>query len=231
MSQKPIIPENLTSQASAFSRALARFQAKKQEMGQPARIGFLIDATGSRRSTWEEAQSIQNRLFRQVAGNRRIELRLVHFGGNELSDHGWKRDPLSIAMTMTAVRCQRGLTQILPGLERFLMEGDGRSADAVILVGDCFEEEIGDARLTAAKLKAAGIKVYSLLEGDDWVANEAFRCLAEATGGTFAKFGETLPLGDLCEGIALLTAGGRKALARLPNKTVQRLLLPPPNKR
>ena len=56
-----------------------------------------------------------------------------------------------------------------------------------------------------------------------------FRRLAEETGGKFARFGEDLPLGALCEGVALLTAGGDQAVKRLGNKKVRQLLLTGPS--
>ena len=52
---------------SAFSRALERFAARQEERRRETRIGFIIDATGSRDATWEQAQTIQARMFRSVA--------------------------------------------------------------------------------------------------------------------------------------------------------------------
>ena len=52
-----------------------------------------------------------------------------------------------------------------------------------------------------------------------------FRNFAEVTDGKFARFGDDLPLADLCQGVALLASGGKKALRQLGNKKVQRLLL------
>jgi hypothetical protein len=81
----------------------------------------------------------------------------------------------------------------------------------------------------AAQLKDKGIKVFSFIEGDDWTAQSIFQRIAEITGGRFAKFGDALPLADLCEGVALLTSGGKKALRRLKNEKA-RLLLSAPSK-
>jgi len=81
----------------------------------------------------------------------------------------------------------------------------------------------------AAQLKDKGIKVFSFIKGDDWTAQSIFQRIAEITGGRFAKFGDALPLADLCEGVALLTSGGKKALRRLKNEKA-RLLLSAPSK-
>jgi hypothetical protein len=96
------------------------------------------------------------------------------------------------------------------------------------LIGDCFEEDAAQAARLGHALKAAGIKVFAFLEGEDWTADAVFRGLAATTGGRFARLGDELPLDALCAGVALLTAGGAKALAQIENKQVKRLLLPRP---
>ena len=217
--------QHATGKTGTFGRALARFKSVREERANPARIGFLIDATSSRADTWREAQKIQAQMFRSVLGLRSMALRLVHFGGNTLTDHGWTTSSKALAATMSEVACVRGFTQILPGLRAFL---DSEPASAIIVVGDAFEEDFDDAASLAAALRRAGVKVFSFLEGDDPTAAAVFRELAETTGGRFACFGAELPLRDLCEGIALLTAGGSQALKRLDNPKVRQLLLTGP---
>lgn len=209
----------------SLTRAVARAKADRQRV----RIGFIVDATGSREKSWEQAQTVQGRMFQSVADLGRVSIRLVHFGGGELIDHGWSADTHELAAHMAAVRCRTGGTQILQALRAFL--GDTDQADAIILVGDAFEEDAHDAERLALSLRAAGIKVFSFFEGDLRQAQEVFRKLAEITGGRFAMLGDDLPLGDLCEGVALLAAGGEKAVRRLKNERARRLLLTGPSSR
>lgn len=227
---------HIAPKKGAFARARERFNARQEEQEKKeqeeqrreARIGFVIDATGSREDTWEQAQGIQAQMFRAVAGLPALHLRLVHFGGGEVRDHGWMDRPRDVATAMARVKCVTGLTQILPALRTFLFGTAEERPHALILIGDFFEEDMGEVAPLGAALKAAGIKVFSFLEGDDWTAETAFRQLATTTGGRFAKFGTDLPLADLCEGAALLAAGGEKAVARLGNKRVRQLLLTGP---
>lgn len=216
--------------SGAFSRALDRFAQRQQAKRRSARIGFIVDATASRRRTWEQAQSIQARMFRAAARLNALTLRLVHFGGGEITDHGWISDPRLVAANMAGVRCVSGMTQILPALFTFAQEEQESRAAAIILIGDSFEEDSEMIENAAHTLKQAGIRVFSFHEGEDWTARDTFTRLADLTGGRFARFGEELPLADLCEGVALLTAGGDKALRRLPNKKVRQLLLSGPDK-
>jgi len=69
--------------------------------------------------------------------------------------------------------------------------------------------------------------MFSFIEGDGLTANAVFKKLTYDTGWKFARFGADLPLGDLCEGVALLTSGGTKALRRLKNEKARLLLAGP----
>ncbi|MBU0800486.1 MAG: VWA domain-containing protein, partial [Alphaproteobacteria bacterium] len=71
-------------------------------------IGYIIDATGSRQSTWAQAQTIQRTMFDNVKSMGAMQLRLIHFGGGELKDLGWKQDPAAVASAMSAVECESG---------------------------------------------------------------------------------------------------------------------------
>ena len=210
-----------TTKKSVWRRAVERYKESKK----PSRIGFLVDATGSRNKTWERAQGIQSKMFRAAHGIKAIKLRLVHFGGGSLTTRDWDDDTRNVAAHMAAVRCQTGLTQILEGLQSFIDEAPEDRATAIILIGDYFEECSIRAKFTAALLKDKGIKVYSFIEGNDHTAQTIFRNLAEISDGRFARFGDDLPLDDLCQGVALLASGGRKALRQLENKKVRQLLL------
>lgn len=217
-----------TGRNNVIARAIGRYK-ERAELKRGARIGFLIDATASREHRWEQAQVIQAKMFRSASGLNALKLRLVYFGGNQLSKLNWDNDEHKIAAHMAAVRCRAGLTQIIEGLESFIDEVPEHGASAIILIGDSFEEDSALAKKTATLLKEKGIKVFSFIEGDDWTAHSVFKNLATVTGGKFAKFGDELPLDELCQGVALLTSGGKKALSRLENKNV-RLLLAGPSK-
>ncbi len=209
-----------------LARVMVRYQ-ERAAIARGTRIGFLIDATASRENTWAQAQMIQANMFRSASGLKSLKLRLVYFGGNQLTKLEWSDNARLIAARMTKVRCDAGLTQITKGLEAFIDEKPEYRAGAIILIGDSFEEDVIKAERIAAILRNKNIKVFSFIEGEDQTAHCVFKNLAIVTGGKFAKFGNELPLGDLCEGVALLTSGGKKALAQLKNEKVRRLLLPP----
>ncbi len=210
-----------TGLARAFSRAVARYS----ETTRPARLGFIVDATGSRAATWEDAQAAQRRLFAATRRVKRLKVRLVRFGGNKMFDHGWQDKADTLTRTMAGVRCRRGLTQILPALQSFIDEPADSRATAIVLIGDCFEEDADEAERMAKVLKQAGIRVYAFLEGQDEFAAGIFRMFAQTTEGRLARLGDDLPLAEFCEAVAVLTAGGHKALAALPRSRAKQLLL------
>jgi hypothetical protein len=199
-----------------------------REASRPSRIGFVIDTTASRADTWEQAQAVQRRMFDATARLRRLAVRLIHYGGDEVTDHGWAASARDLSAAMAGVRCVKGMTQILPSLRAFLNEEAAQRAQAVILVGDCFEEDVAGVARIAAAFREAGIRIYTLHEGEDPLAQRVFRELADGTGGRFLRFGAALPLGEVIEAIAVLTAGGQRAVARLPNNRAATLLLTGP---
>lgn len=210
------------NKTTALTRAVAAFKAQRR----PAHIGLIIDATGSREHSWEQAQTAQLRMFKDLASLKALQLRLLEFGGGKLSDYGWQGDALKVAKKMAAVRCRQGLTQFVPALEAFAK--DKTKTDALLLIGDAFEEEQTAVLFCAWNLRDRGTRVFCFREGDDPVTESAFRTLAEITGGRSIKLGDQLPLADLCSGAALLAAGGQDAIKRLPNAKARQLLLPPP---
>jgi len=219
-----LVKTNGNRSASLFHRAKVRFKAHKKARI-PVGIGFLIDATASREESWEQAQIIQAKMFKSVSALRKFELRLVHFSGAGVRDHGWCDDPDSVAAEMAEVRCVGGQTAINSGLNAFLQEG--QKADAIIVIGDSFEEERDEELI--GELRDRGIRLFCFQEREDVRAKRVFLWMAEQTNGRYARFGDELPLADLCEGVALLTAGGDSSLENLENEKV-RLLLAGPRK-
>lgn len=217
-----LVKANRKRSVSAFERAKLRFKARRRSK-RPVRIGFLIDATASREESWEQAQIIQARMFKSVLALRKFEPRLVHFGGFKIRDHGWCDKADKVAAEMAKVQCVGGITEINGGLQAFL--GEGEKADAIIIVGDSFEEERDEGLINEFRKK--GIRLFCFQEGKDVIAREAFSWMAEQTNGSYARFGDELPLSDLCEGVALLAAGGKLSLANLKNEKVRLLLAGP----
>ncbi|MCB9959692.1 MAG: VWA domain-containing protein [Rhodospirillaceae bacterium] len=223
-----MLPATLDPRPSLLERAMARYKHEMAERRQGIRIGFIVDATASRSKTWEQAQTIQARMFRATAAGSVMALRLVHFGGGHVTDHGWSKDARAIAANMAKTGCVSGLTCHLRALTLFADDPPADMPTALIVTGDCFEEDLAGIERVGKALAAKKVRVFTFLEGNDWTAETAFKRLAELTGGRFARFGKELPLGDLCEGVALITRGRKRDLMMISNRQVKLLLLTGP---
>lgn len=223
--------KSLTSSRTSVARpqglahtALKNLAARNMMPSGPTNIGFVIDATASREDTWEDAKTIQCDMFNQIAGMGQMRLRLVHFGGDELTDRGYANSPDIVHAQMNETVCRGGSTQIIESLDALLASPDADQPRSIILVGDSFEEDSDALLERATTLADKKIKVYAFQEGDESDAAYAFRMLAEKTGGAYAVFGADMPLKELCQGVALQAIGGNAALFRLNNAAVRNLL-------
>lgn len=214
--------------------ALEKASMKQTAQSGNGRVGLVFDATGSREAGWPDKKKIQQQMFETINGTGQMTLRMVHFGGGEITDHGWVKDSQAVTTAMNNVECRSGGTQIIGSLEKFIADNPKDAAASIIFVGDSFEEPYFATKedlikilgpLTE-KLAAQGTKVFTFLEGQDSHAEQALRVLSERTGGAFAKFGDDLSLlKDLCSGVALMSVGGAAALRKLQSPQAQQLLL------
>ncbi len=92
-----------------------------------------------------------------------------------------------------------------------------RKVQALVFVGDAMEEAIDDLCAAAGELGLLGVPAFMFQEGDDPVAERAFREIARLTRGAYCRFdpGAAHELAELLRAAAAYAAGGIKALADL----------------
>jgi hypothetical protein len=201
-------------------------------------LGMVIDATASRDASWNAAKKIQRQLFARVSGDNRMVLRLVVMRGGGFKDYGWHTDGEKLGSLIDRMQTDSGNTRIVDSLRAFIREPGGHKPAALILVGDCCEEKNADVLNAARELSQNGIRVYAFHEtvggttdrrANNSNAENLFRQVAAITGGAFAKFGNGMPLADLCNAVAAYCAGGEealKALGRRGDRAAQQLSAP-----
>src|SRR6202043_1350244 len=88
---------------------------------------------------------------------------------------------------------------------------------AMIFVGDAMEESVDDLCAKAGGLGRPKGPVFMFQEGEDGVAERAFREIARLTGGAWCRFdpGAATQLRELLRAAAAYAAGGREALLRV----------------
>lgn len=180
------------------------------------RLIFGVDATGSRAATWEIACELQARMLRDNASA--LSLQLVFYRGTECKASAWTSDANRLVASMRKIECLTGETQIAKILKHALREHEAGPVQGVVFVGDAFEEEIDPLSGLAGQLGAAGVPIFTFLEGNDSTARRAFRLLALRSGGRFFEFNAETPqaidrLAEQLNGIARLAVGDTNVLA------------------
>ena len=215
----PSTPASSGSEVDAFVRQLraAPIPSTTDRAGRRrGRLIFALDATASREPTWDRACHIQGEMFEATAAIGGLDVQLVFYRGfRECRASRWVGDSSTLRQRMTAVRCLGGQTQIGRVLRHALRESEDRKVDAVVFVGDCFEEDIDAVCAKAGELGLRGVPVFLFHEGGDPVAARAFRHIARLTGGAYCPFdlASADELKRLLGAVAVFAAGGLRALA------------------
>ena len=99
-------------------------------------------------------------------------------------------------------------------LKHALSETAKLKVDALVFVGDCFEEDPDAVGHLAGELGLRGVPAFVFQERDDPVARNIFQQVARLTGGAYCRFdlSSAQQLKDLLGAVAVYAAGGRKAL-------------------
>ena len=186
--------------------------------GKRGRLIFALDATMSRQPTWDSACALQADMFREAAKTGGLDIQLVYFRGlGECRASGWVAGAEKLAGLMSAIDCRGGHTQIGKVLSHARQEYGKQRVQAMVFVGDAMEEKIDDLCTAAGELGLLGVPVFMFQEGDDPVAENAYREIARLSRGAYCRFdtGAAHQLGELLRAVAAYAAGGIKALADL----------------
>ena len=210
------LPTQGSSQAEvdSFLRKLAVTPSPKSA-NRRGRLIFAMDATASRQPTWDQACHIQAEMFEATRSLGGLDVQLVYFRGfRECRASPWVSDTTELLKRMTAVTCFSGLTQIGRVLKHAIKETDKRKVDALVLVGDCFEEDPDAVGHKAGELGLRGVPAFTFHEGVDPGARRMFQQIARLTNGAYCPFdiSSAKQLKDLLAAVAVFAAGGHKAL-------------------
>ena len=213
---------SLPDSKSSTSDDIAAFVAKARAMsphaaGGRGRLVFALDATMSRQPTWDMACALQADMFREAA-SLSLDIRLVYYRGlSECRATGWISDSAELARLTGKIDCRGGNTQIGKVLSEARREAVASGVRAVVFVGDAMEEKVDDLCAKAGELGMLKVPVFMFQEGNDAIAERAFREIARLTGGAWCRFdpGAAAQLRELLRAAAAYAAGGREALKRL----------------
>jgi len=172
----------------------------------------------SRQPTWDTACALQADMFREAASVGGLDIQLVYFRGlGECRASGWVAGSDQLAELMSRIDCRGGQTQIGKVLSHARQEYARQKVQAMVFVGDAMEESIDSLCQGAGELGLLGVPVFMFQEGNDPVAENAYREIARLSRGAYCRFdaGSAHQLGELLRAVAAYAAGGLKALSML----------------
>ena len=218
-------PAGSNSPATASSRAdIDAFLAQVRGLGpatssgQRGRLVFALDATMSRQPLWDTACRLQADMFREAASVGGLDIQLVYYRGiGECRASLWVSQAERLAELMSRIDCRGGHTQIGKVIAHVRRETQKARIQALVFVGDAMEEKLDDLCHAAGELGLLGVPAFMFQEGDDPIAEQAFREVARLTRGAYCRFdpGAAHELAELLRAAAAYAAGGMRALADL----------------
>ena len=144
----------------------------------------------------------------------------------------WTTDANDLAdlLDKARTRCVCGcFVKIGDILEQALRETRQAPVQAVVIIGDSFHGDLDAAITTARQLRTAGTRLFVFQQGHSDSTEQAFRILAEATGGAYFPFNphieriaERLP--GMLEAVTHFAIGGMAALEARDNESAVLLL-------
>ncbi|MFI0845470.1 VWA domain-containing protein [Mesorhizobium sp. IMUNJ 23232] len=179
------------------------------------RLILALDATMSRQPTWDLACHLQGEMFDAVGKAGSLAVQLAYFRGfAECRSSAFVRDTATLKDLMTRIDCRAGNTQIKKILSHTLKETARQKVDALVYIGDAFEEEISALAEQAGKLGLHGVPVFVFQEGRDARAESAFREIARLSKGAWFRFDRAAAatLAKLLASVAVFATGGVRAL-------------------
>ena len=208
------------SNADEIARFLAVTKAKARRTA-GGRLIFALDATMSRRPTWERAAVLQAAMFDEAARVGGLDVQLVYYRGQgECRASRWFSRASDLARVMDRIDCRAGSTAIGRVLTHVAAEARERPVAAMAFVGDACEEDEETLLDLAAHAAMTGVACFMFQEGHDRAVARLFAGIAELTRGAHVPFdeGSADRLGELLRAVAAYAAGGREALVRLSER-------------
>lgn len=209
---KSIIKRSSHSEIDQFlDNAKSLSRSKTSSSG---RLMFVMDATYSRRPTWDLACQIQGEMFLTTDQIGDLEIKLAYYSGvDTFKVSNWIDNSRQLLKLMSSVDCEGGKTQITRVLKYTINQQKKQSMDAVVFVGDCMEENPDLLSDLAGQLGLLGVPLFIFQEGHDAIARQTFKHMCKLSNGAYCAFdaGSADQLKALLSAVAVYAAAGRTA--------------------
>ena len=204
-------------------------------MNNQPRVILALAAEAEDEFIWNTVRTVQTELF--AAGP--VAIKLAYFGREGARQTTrpfvatrWVTNTDEMADIVRAARANCGcgcFIQTGDILEQALRETRQASVQAVVIVGDNFTGDLDAAIATAKQLRAAGTRLFLFQQGHSGGTEDAFRALAEVTGGAYHQFNPHVErvagrLPGMLEAVTHFAIGGMAALEARGNESADLLL-------
>lgn len=209
------------AEVKAFLDQVATIAPAAKAAGTRGRLIFAMDATASRQPMWDRAARIQGEMFQATAALGGLDIQLAFYRGfGEFKVSRWTANEAELLRLMTSVFCMAGETQLRKVLLHAANETRRNKVNALVFVGDAFEEDIDAVGAAAGELGLLGVPAFMFHEGADAMVAFAFQQVAKLSGGAYCRFDANSPdaLKNLLGAVAVYAAGGNAALKALAKK-------------
>jgi hypothetical protein len=210
-------PSSTRAEIDAFLAQVKGLQPSAPT-GRRGRLIFALDATMSRQPLWDTACRLQADMFREADAIGGLDVQLVYYRGlGECRASRWVSQAERLAALMERIDCRGGHTQIGRVIAHARREMQAAKVQALVFVGDAMEEKLDDLCHAAGELGLLGLPAFMFQEGEDAIAEQAFREMARLSRGAYCRFdpGAAHQLAELLRAAAAYAAGGLRALADL----------------
>ena len=215
--------ENLPIPSKRVAALLTKGQASHR-----GRLIFIVDATGSRKESWDLASKLQAEMFQEAAKFGALDVQLVYFHGiagcgGECKVSRWTNNAHELPRLMARITCETGETQFRRAFEHVRKEQQRQAVNACVCIGDAFEEE---KEVLYDVVSGLGVPFFIFQEGEDRAAALVFREIARLTRGAYHSFrsGAADQLRELLGDVAAFATGGLKALENRHTDSARKLL-------
>src|SRR5262249_31051889 len=219
--------ESITTHSDVDAFLAEMTKSSASGISATGRLIFALDASASRRETWDMACQLQGDMFRTVAAIGGLSVQLIYYRDrSECRSSRWVTDPNHLAELMTRIDCRTGKTQIGKILAHAKRETELLKVSALVLVGDAFEEDEDKLLPDAHELGRLGVPVFMFQEGNNRGAEWVFREIARLSKGAYCRFdeGSANQLGELLKAVAVFAVGGIAALEASKDAAAIKLL-------
>jgi hypothetical protein len=195
-----------------------------QDLALPrGRLLFGLDATASRAATWAVARDLQAKMFREAAPIGKLDVQLAFYRGDECRASKWVSSGDQLTQLMNKIECVGGMTQIGRMFGHALRENAKAAVQALVFIGDAFEEELETVAAMASKCGMLGLPLFmfqDVSQGRDATARKAFRLFALKSGGAYFEFNPNTSraveqLSEQLNAVARIAVGDAKALQNI----------------